>query len=118
MHIDPIEHAAQEEFAKNKEKKMLAASEKMYSHMIYETLNNSIRKLPHQSLGVPSTIQGKINLVPLCEVVADEVSDGDSLEALMTVLQLSDCPHVASLRKSMSDHYIYINASWIAACAQ
>ena len=117
MHMDAIEDSDQ---AINRLARDLAkhtAAEAMYTEIITDLFTKTICLLPHIALSIPCVTGNKIMTTPVADVVSDECSYGKPLEALMQALKLSDCPHVAELRKAIAARYIDANVSWIAEVA-
>ena len=91
-------------------------AEKQAASEIQELFTKTVRTVTHKHLSVPyvsyrHTATGRIDTNPLAEVVADVCSSGKPLDALMAVMEKSDCPLVAAWREAMAADYIYRNAS-------
>lgn len=91
-------------------------AEKQAESEIQELFTKTVRTVTHKHLSVPyvsyrNSPAGRIDTNPLAEVVADVCSSGKPLDALMAVMEKSDCPLVAAWREAMAADYIYRNAS-------
>lgn len=92
-----------------------------YAHeVIKSAFCVEIRKPDIKHLTVPAVhyyrlaSEPHVRYLPVREVIADEMSCGTPLDALMEVLNKSDCPHVAALRKAIADSYAASNADELA----
>ena len=91
-------------------------AEQQAAKEINELFTKTVRKVPHKHLSAPfvsyaQNPTGRIHTNPLAEVVADTCSRGKPLDALMAVMEKSDCPLVAAWREAMAADYVYRNAS-------
>ena len=91
-------------------------AEKYITNEITELITQTVRKVSSKHLSAPfvsyaNAPAGRVHTRPLAEVVADTCSDGKPLDALMAVMEKSDCPLVAAWREAMAADYIYRNAS-------
>lgn len=81
------------------------------SELIQSAFCVEIRRPDIKHLTVPAVnyyrlaSEPHVRYLPVREVIADEMSCGTPLDALMEVLNKSDCPHVALLRKAIADRY-------------
>lgn len=92
-------------------------AEAYYRAEIVDTLTKTIRTVPHARLSLPKPGAHRVECQPLVDVVTDQVSFGKPMEALMTVLQSSDCPLVQRLREAIAADYADSNADWCAEVA-
>lgn len=91
--------------------------EKTYTirNLIIETITKTVRKVDHRALSVPyvknnSNGTQAIDAYQLLEVVKDYGTDPKPLQALMAVLEGSDCPLVAKWREAMAERFADANA--------
>ena len=91
--------------------------EKTYTirNLIIETITKTVRKVDHRALSVPyvknnSNGTQAIDAYQLLEVVKDYGTDPKPLQALMEVLEGSDCQLVAKWREAMAESYADANA--------
>ena len=91
--------------------------EKTYTtrNLIIETITKTVRKVDHRVLSVPyvknnSNGTQAIDAYQLLEVVKDYGTDPKPLQALMAVLEGSDCPLVAKWREAMAERFADANA--------
>ena len=121
-HLDAIEHAAAVDAVREAADKRLADAEREVKAQITEVLTKLIRTTSHKFLSIPYvTYKGqavRIGMYPVSEVIVDEVSSGKPLDALMAVMERSDCPLVAELRQVIADRYIYMHADELAEAMQ
>ena len=83
--------------------------------LIIETITKTVRKVSHKVLSVPyvknnSNGSTSIAAYQLVEVVTDYGTEPKPLQALMAVLEGSDCPLVAKWREAMAERYADANA--------
>ena len=83
--------------------------------LIIETITQTVRKISHKVLSVPyvknnSNGSTSIAAYQLLEVVKDYGTDPKPLQALMAVLEGSDCQLVAKWREAMAEHFADVNA--------
>ena len=83
--------------------------------LIIETITQTVRKVSHKVLSVPyvknnSNGSTSIAAYQLVEVVTDYGTDPKPLQALMEVLEGSDCQLVAKWREAMAERYADANA--------
>ena len=91
--------------------------EKTYTtrNLIIETITKTVRKVDHRALSVPyvknnangSSVVAAYRMV---EVVTDYGTEPTPLQALMAVLEGSDCPLVAKWREAMAERFADANA--------
>lgn len=79
---------------------------------IRDVLTKHIRMTTNLTL--PHIRQNKVSELPVRDVISDEIGYGKPFDALMLVLQNSDCLHVAALREAIAQSYINSNAADIA----
>ena len=91
--------------------------EKTYTtrNLIIETITQTVRKVDHRVLSVPyvknnSNGTCSIAAYQLVEVVPDYGTEPKPLQALMAVLEGSDCPLVAKWREAMAERFADANA--------
>ena len=91
--------------------------EKTYTtrNLIIETITKTVRKVDHRVLSVPYVKNNSngtcaIAAYQLVEVVTDYGTEPKPLQALMAVLEGSDCPLVAKWREAMAERYADANA--------
>ncbi len=116
MHLDAIAHAAEIGDMQDSLLARQIKAEKQAENEIRELFTVTVRKVTHKHLAVPyvsyaKSSAGRIDTHPLAEVVADVCTSGKPLDALMAVMEKSDCPLVAAWREAMAADYIYRNAS-------
>ena len=92
--------------------------EKTYTirNLIIETITKTVRKVDHRALSVPYVKNNSngtcaIASYQLVEVVKDYGTEPRPLQALMAVLEGSDCPLVAKWREAMAERYADANAN-------
>lgn len=82
--------------------------------LIVETITETVRNVSHKALSVPyvkySANAPKVMPYPLAEVVADYVTETKPMDALMTLIEKSDCPYVAALRLAIAERFADVNA--------
>ena len=83
--------------------------------LIIETITKTVRKVSHKVLSVPyvknnSNGSTSIAAYQLVEVVTDYGTEPKPLQALMAVLEGSDCQLVAKWREAMAERYADANA--------
>ena len=83
--------------------------------LIIETITQTVRKVDHRALSVPyvknnSNGTQAIDAYQLLEVVKDYGTDPKPLQALMAVLEGSDCKLVAKWREAMAELFADANA--------
>ena len=83
--------------------------------LIIETITQTVRNVDHRVLSVPyvknnSNGTQAIDAYQLLEVVKDYGTDPKPLQALMAVLEGSDCPLVAKWREAMAERFADANA--------
>lgn len=85
------------------------------SDLIVETITQTVRKVSHKSLSVPYVRYSGLNApkvmpYPLAEVFTDYVTEPKCIDAFMTLIEKSDCPHAAALRKAIAERFADSNA--------
>ena len=123
MHLDAIEHADE---IGDIEDSLLAhqiEAEKQAEAEIKELFTKTVRKVKYEHLAAPFVRYSaggavRIDTTPLSEAVADACTNGAPLEALMKVMEASDCPLVAAWREAMAVDYSRRNASDIGEITQ
>ena len=83
--------------------------------LIIETITETVRKVSHKALSVPyvkNNANGTcaVSAYPMVEVVTDYGTEPKPLQALMAVLEGSNCPLVAKWREAMAERYADANA--------
>ena len=83
--------------------------------LIIETITKTVRKVDHRALSVPyvkNNANGTcaVGAYKMVEVVTDYGTEPKPLQALMAVLEGSDCPLVAAWRAAMAESYADANA--------
>lgn len=83
--------------------------------LIVQTITKTVRKVDHRVLSVPYVKNNSngtcaIAAYQLLEVVKDYGTDPKPLQALMAVLEGSDCQLVAKWREAMAEHFADVNA--------
>ena len=78
--------------------------------LIVQTITQTVRNVDHRALSVPyvknnSNGTQAIDAYQLLEVVKDYGTDPKPLQALMAVLEGSDCPLVAEYRTALAKRY-------------
>lgn len=81
---------------------------------IRDVLTKHIRMTARLTLPSVSFKLSRVSHVDAKDVISDEIAYGKPFDALMLVLQKSDCPHVAALREAIAESYIESNAADIA----
>jgi hypothetical protein len=78
----------------------------------FEVLTESIRKVPAANLALVYYSSSKNGLAQYSvpEVVTDYGTDPKPLEALLAVLEKSDCPLVQKYREALAEHFADRNA--------
>ena len=121
MFLDPVQHEIHHTERLDALNKRLAEAEANAAAQIREIFLKDVRQVPANRLNVPvaSYMTGTLRVVylPLSEAVADAVSSGKPLDALMEVLSKSDCPHVQAFRSALAEDHIQRNASELAEAA-
>lgn len=84
---------------------------------IRDVLTKHIRMTARLTLPSVSFKLSRVSHVDAKDVISDEIAYGKPFDALMLVLQKSDCPHVAALREAIAESYIESNAADIAEVA-
>ena len=116
MHLDAIEHADHIGSMQDSLLSRQIKAEKQAEVEIKELFTKTVRKVNHKHLAVPfvsyrTSPTGRIDTHQLEEAVADICSSGKPLEALMKVMEASDCPLVGASREAMAVDYSYRNAA-------
>lgn len=116
MHLDAIEHADHIGAMQDSLLSRQIKAEKQAEAEIKELFTKTVRKVSSKHLAVPfvsyrTSPTGRIDTHQLDEAVADVCSSGKPLDALMKVMEASDCPLVAAWREAMAVDYAYRNAS-------
>ena len=116
MHLDAIEHADHIGAMQDSLLSRQIKAEKQAEAEIKELFTKTVRKVSSKHLAVPfvsyrTSPTGRIDTHQLEDAVADICSSGKPLEALMKVMEASDCPLVAAWREAMAADYSYRNAS-------
>ena len=83
--------------------------------LITETITKTVRKVDHRALSVPyvkNNANGTcaVGAYKMVEVVTDYGTEPKPLQALMAVLEDSDCPLVAKWREAMAERFADANA--------
>lgn len=83
--------------------------------LIIQTITQTVRKVDHRALSVPYVKNNRdgscaVDAYKLSEVVTDYGTEPKPLQALMAVLEGSDCPLVARWREAMAERYAEANA--------
>lgn len=83
--------------------------------LIIETITQTVRKVDHRALSVPYVKYNSggscaVASYKLSEVVTDYCTEPAPLQALMAVLEGSDCPLVAKWREAMAERFADANA--------
>lgn len=79
--------------------------------LIIETITETVRKVSIKALSVPyvkySSIDsfGKIAPYPLSEVIEDYGTEPKCMDALIAVIEKSDCPLVAAWRMAIAERF-------------
>jgi len=77
--------------------------------LIMKTLTKTVRTVSHKALSLPyvsySACRDVVKTNTLQEIFADSVCDTKSIDALMAVIEKSDCPYVSMFRKQVAEHY-------------
>ncbi len=101
----------------NQELEQMYGVEKTHAtrDLIIETITKTVRCVDHRALSVPyvkSNANGRasIEAYALADVVKDYGTDPKPLQALMAVLQGSNCPLVAKWRESLAQCFADGNA--------
>ena len=123
MHLDAIEHADHIGSMQNPLHSRQIKAETQAAAEIKELFTKTVRKVSSKHLAVPfvsyrTSPTGRIDTHQLEEAVADICSSGKPLEALMKVMEASDCPLVAAWREAMAVDYSYRNAADIGEITQ
>ena len=84
-------------------------------NLIIETITKTVRKVDHRALSVPyvkNNANGSsvVAAYKMVEVVTDYGTEPKPLQALMAVLEGSDCQLVAKWREAMAERYADANA--------
>ena len=116
MHLDAIEHADHIGSMQDSLLSRQIKAEKQAEVEIKELFTKTVRKVSSKHLAVPfvsyrTSPTGRIDTHQLEEAVADICSSGKPLDALMKVMEASDCPLVAAWREAMAVDYSYRNAA-------
>ena len=116
MHLDAIEHADHIGSMQDSLLSRQIKAETQAAAEIKELFTKTVRKVSSKHLAVPfvsyrTSPTGRIDTHQLSEAVADICSSGEPLEALMKVMEASDCPLVAAWREAMAVDYSCRNAS-------
>lgn len=92
------------------------AIERQVKEEIEQVFMRSIRYVAAASLSLPTTRDGGMSegREALTEAIADRVSYGAPLAAMVRVLESSDCPHVQKLREALAADYAKANAGDVA----
>lgn len=109
---NPVADAARYYDALDAEAEALEREQVRIGNEIRDALTKHIRMTPNLTL--PHVRQNKVCELPVRDVISDEIGYGKPFEALMLVLQSSDCLHVAALREAIAQSYINSNAADIA----
>ena len=123
MHLDAIEHADHIGSMQDSLLSRQIKAETQAAAEIKELFTKTVRKVSSKHLAVPfvsyrTSPTGRIDTHQLDEAVADICSSGKPLEALMKVMEASDCPLVAAWREAMAVDYSRRNASDIGEITQ
>jgi hypothetical protein len=82
------------------------ATEKQLTRQITELITITVRKLPAKAISLPYAAPSGICAHTLPEVVRDECGvEGKPLDALMRVMESSNCPLVAEWREAIAASY-------------
>lgn len=117
MHLDAIEHADHIGAMQDSLRSRQIKAEKHAESEIRKLLTETVRKVDSKRLSLPFPIVRNGGLViaalDMDEAIADTVSSGKPLGALLAVFANSECPHVAALREAVAADYIRRNAAEI-----
>lgn len=83
--------------------------------MMIETITKTVRKVSHKSLSVPYVRYSGLNVPKIMpymleDVVIDYGTEPKCVEVLMTLIEKSDCPHVAAWRMAIAERFADSNA--------
>ena len=83
--------------------------------LIIETLTETVRTVSHKALSLPyvtyrTNPNGAISAYPLAEVVSEYGIEPSCMDALMAVIEKSDCPLVAAWRMAIAKRFSYAHA--------
>jgi hypothetical protein len=83
--------------------------------MMIETITKTVRTVSHKSLSVPYVSYsggGAPKIMPymLVDLVIDYGTEPKCVEALMTMIEKSDCPNVAAWRMAIAERFADSNA--------
>ena len=107
---DPVADAGRYSDSMESHNAAVRAGEAHYTNVIVDALTKTIRT--GQTTLLPYVNRaGRIHYKKAEEVIADDITDGETFNALMCVIVQSDCPLVAKLRKQLADKYAYFNAT-------
>lgn len=111
---NPVADAGSYHDALDNEAQAIERAEKRIGEEIKETLTKHIRVT--QNLTVPHlfSTSNRICYLPVRDVISDEIGFGKPFEALMLVLQSSNCLHVEALREAIAQSYKDSNVLEIA----
>lgn len=81
----------------------------------FELLTETIRKVPAKNLALEFVSyrhngSGSVDQYPVTEIVVDYGTDSKPLEALLAVLEKSDCPLVQKYREAIAERFADSNA--------
>lgn len=115
-YLDAVRHADEIGDMEDKLDELKRIAEEHAAAEIKETFTKTVRLVPHTRLSVPivtrrDSYTARIKALALAEAVHDTCTSGKPLDALMAVMEKSDCPLVAAWREAMAADYIYRNAS-------
>lgn len=117
MHLDAIAHADE---IGDMQDSLLARQIQAEQHAaaeIRELLTVTVRKVYPKRLSLPLPLYRNGGLVitalDMSEAIADTLTSGKPLDALLSVFANSECPLVAALREAVAADYIDRNAAEI-----
>ncbi len=117
MHLDAIEHAAEIGAMQDSLLARQIKAEKHAESEIRELLTKTVRKVDPKRLTLPYPLVRNGGLViaalDMGEAIADALTYGEPLDALLAVFANSECPLVAALREAVAADYIRRNATEI-----
>lgn len=79
--------------------------------LIVETITKTVRTVSHKALSVPYVKYSSLNSAatvaayPLVEVFTDYVAERECIEAMMAMVEKSDCPLVAAWRSAIAARF-------------
>jgi len=117
MHLDAIAHANEIGDMQDSLLARQIKAEKQAENEIREMLTVTVRKVHPKRLSLPLPLYRNGGLVitalDMSEAIADTLTNGKPLDALLSVFANSECPLVAALREAVAADYIDRNAAEI-----